>query len=75
MLLALKHPHMRCIGIEQDEDRRLVARYTAEGRVDNLTVTRAIDSTLDLNNTLTVLVDPTDQDLTIYEYLKPIIIH
>jgi len=75
MLLALEHPHMRCIGIEQDEDRCLVARYTAEGRVDNLTVIRAIDSTLDLNSTLTVLVDPTDQDLTIYEYLKPIIIH
>ena len=76
MLLALENPKIKCFGIEKDEEKYIVAKYTAENRVDNLTISKEIDRvTYDLNSTLTILIESTDEDTKKYEYLKPIIIN
>ncbi len=76
MLLALENPKIKCFGIEKDEEKYIVAKYTAENRVDNLTISKEIDRvTYDLNSTLTILIESTDEDKKKYEYLKPIIIN
>jgi predicted exporter len=76
MLLALENPKIKCFGIEKDEEKYIVAKYTAENRVDNLTISKEIDRvTYDLNSTLTILIESTDEDKKKYEYLNPIIIN
>ena len=76
MLLALAKPQIKCFGVEKDEDKYIVAKYTAENRVDNLTISKEIDSEIyDINSTLTILIEPANEDKKKYEYLKPIIIN
>ena len=76
MLLALGNPKIKCFGIEKDADKYIVAKYTAENRVDNLTISKEIDREIyDINSTLTILIEPTDEEKRKYDYLKPIIIN
>ena len=76
MLLALAKPQIKCFGVEKDEDKYIVAKYTAENRVDNLTISKEIDSEIyDINSTLTILIEPANEDKRKYDYLKPIIIN
>jgi hypothetical protein len=76
MLLALENPKIKCFGIEKDEEKYIVAKYTAENRVDNLTISKEIDSEIyDINSTLTILIEPANEDKRKYDYLKPIIIN
>lgn len=76
MLLALAKPQIKCFGVEKDEDKYIVAKYTAENRVDNLTISKEIDSEIyNINSTLTILIEPANEDKRKYDYLKPIIIN
>lgn len=76
MLLALAKPQIKCFGVEKDEEKYIVAKYTAENRVDNLTISKEIDSEIyDINSTLTILIEPANEDKRKYDYLKPIIIN
>lgn len=52
LLMALVHPDVRVIAVENDHDRLTVAKYAADGLVDNL----EYKSSLDNYDTLNALV-------------------
>ena len=75
ILLAMLNPSVSVIGVDLDEDNRLITKYTAEGIASNLTVTSELDETLSELDTKLFMIKPTAEVFNKYKRYNPIIIN
>jgi len=68
---ALRRPDMTFVAIERDGEKSAVARNVAEGRIARVAF---CEDAVNGEDTQTVLLEPSDEDIEKYSFLNPIII-
>ena len=79
MYYALQRPDLTFISIEKEHDKACVAQNVAEDRISNVSFFEddaTATQSMGIGNTAfqTILLDPSDKDISEYSFLNPIII-
>ena len=79
MYYALQRLDLTFISIEKEHDKACVAQNVAEGRISNVSFFEddaTATQSMGIGNTAfqTILLDPSDKDISEYSFLNPIII-